>query len=149
MYTRYGHPTHPTIHTTDQHSTQDRALKHINALMAQPTLLSDDIKCLTVFSAIINTTTALTATQDNSNNQKIFNFLGWAGLSLCKEANFHHFTQGIWPPILPEKTQHKFVAGHGLHHQILLLHSNATPTSPATPWHPNPIPNIKNPVWLF
>ena len=72
--------------------------------MAQPTLLPDGIKRLTAFSAIVNTSTAFTASQDTSNDHRIFNCLGSAGLPLGKEANFHHLIQGIWSPILPGKT---------------------------------------------
>ena len=96
--------THPTTHTLGQHSTQDRALQHIIALMAQPTFLTDNIKRITALAAIVNTSTTLTATRDTSNNHRIFNCLSWTGLPLDKEANFHHLTQGVWSPILAEKT---------------------------------------------
>ena len=72
--------------------------------MNQPIMSSDDINHITAFTAIVSTSTALTATGFTSNSHRIFRFLGWAGLPHGDKENFHCLTQGIWTAILAEKT---------------------------------------------
>ena len=95
VYTGYRHHPHPPSHTPSQHSTQDRALQHIDAIMNQQSLSPDNINCITAFAAIVNTSTTLTATQDTSNSHRMFNFLGWAGLPSGSKTHFHHLTHGM------------------------------------------------------
>ena len=88
------YPPPPSVLTTNE-----MAQKHINALLAKPTMTADDISRVHTFTIIKNATQSQTQAP-SIHSERIYPLLGFAGLTLHHTEFFHQQTGNAWRDLL-------------------------------------------------